>query len=85
MYDDLRNTSSSSLFDFEDEFEEEEPTFEDEAEETPAAQSKGFEYNPYLLGMTPAQRFILAVMFFVTSCILSTMFLIATGRIFLPF
>ncbi len=84
MLDDLRDNDSASLFNFEDNFEEEEPTFQDD-DPIPEIEEKGFAYNPYWLGMTPVQRFILAVMFFVMACILSSMFLIATERLFLPF
>ncbi len=84
MLNDLRNDDSSPLFNFEDDFEEEEPVFTDE-DPVPEVPARGFQYNPYWLGLAPAQRFILAVMFFIMTCILSSMFLIVTGRIFLPF
>lgn len=86
MLDDLRN--DDSLFNFEDDFEAEEPIFdEDESAATTekAAKTGGFSYNPYLFGMTPVQRFTLAMMFFVTICILGSMFLFITQRFYLPF
>lgn len=81
MLDDLRNDDSSPLFDFEDDFEEEEPEFEDDAPQAAAASK--FTYNPHMLGMTPVQRFTLAVLFFVMVCMMSVMFLVVTGRVVL--
>ncbi len=39
----------------------------------------------YFLGMTPVQRFIVAVMILLMSCILSSFFLLVTERIAPPF
>ena len=36
------------------------------------------------LGMTPAQRFVLALLFFLTATILAALCLLVTGRISLP-
>jgi hypothetical protein len=86
MLDDLRN--DDSLFNFEDDFEAEEPIFEEDApqERTPeAGEGNRFSYDPYLFGMTPAQRFTLAAMLFITICILGSMFLFVTQRFYLAF
>jgi hypothetical protein len=42
------------------------------------------EPKPDFLGMTPAQRFVLAVLLFLTSAILSVFCLLVTGKISLP-
>jgi hypothetical protein len=39
----------------------------------------------YFLGMTPAQRFVIAVMILIMSCILSAFCLLVTERIVPPF
>jgi hypothetical protein len=48
--------------------------------------------NPYdappkrpFLGMTPLQRFVIALMLLVIACVLSSFCLIVTGKISLPF
>jgi hypothetical protein len=74
-----------------EEFREEEqqaPYFQDDtpevAEESakPAPKSKGPFQEP-ILGMTPVQRFLIAVMLFVTVCLLGTMFMIITEKFML--
>lgn len=40
--------------------------------------------RPYL-GMTPLQRFVIALMLLVIACVLSAFCLIVTGKIVLPF
>jgi hypothetical protein len=42
------------------------------------------EPRPQFLGMTPAQRFILALLLFLTTAILSVFCLLVTGRVALP-
>lgn len=37
------------------------------------------------LGMTPVQRFVIAIMLLMMTCILSTFCLLVTERIYLPF
>ncbi|HDD55550.1 MAG TPA: hypothetical protein ENG59_04850 [Chloroflexi bacterium] len=43
------------------------------------------EPKPQFLGMTPAQRFILALLFFLSATILSVFCLLVTGKVALPF
>jgi len=38
-----------------------------------------------IFGMTPVQRFVIAILLLLTTCILSTFCLLATGKITLPF
>jgi len=38
-----------------------------------------------LLGMTPVQRFVIALMIFMVICILGSFFLLITEKIWLPF
>lgn len=38
----------------------------------------------YFLGITPAQRFVLAILLLVAVCLLGTFFLVATGKIVPP-
>ncbi|HEY62002.1 MAG: hypothetical protein J7L73_04065 [Anaerolineales bacterium] len=38
-----------------------------------------------ILGMTPVQRFVIAILLLLTTCILSTFCLLATGKIVPPF
>ncbi len=42
-------------------------------------------YQDIILGMTPAQRFIIAVMLLMTTCLVSAFCLLVTGKIALPF
>jgi hypothetical protein len=70
MLDDFREQASASPF-----FEEEQP----EGQKT--RQPEG----PYFLGMRPAQRFILALLLLVMTCLLGAFCLLATGRVVLPF
>jgi hypothetical protein len=75
MLDDLRNDAKSS-------FEEtpEEPKSADElAELTPGRRS-----GPPFLGMTAAQRFILALLLFMMVCVLGAFCLIVFDKIILP-
>ncbi len=41
--------------------------------------------KPQFLGMTPAQRFLLALLFFLTATLLSAFCLLVAGKISLPF
>jgi hypothetical protein len=66
MFDDLRQQAN------EGDFEEPES---DEVEGTAAAQGN------YFLGMTPQQRFLLAVMFAIWICIMGAFCLLATGKV----
>ena len=40
---------------------------------------------PQFLGMTPVQRFVIAVMVLMMICILGSFFLVVTDKIYLPF
>ena len=66
MFDDLRQQAN------EGEFEQPES---DEVEDTVSVQGN------YFLGMTPQQRFILAVMFALWVCIMGAFCLLATGKL----
>jgi len=43
------------------------------------------EPKPQFLGMTPGQRFVLALLLFLTATILSAFCLLVTGKVALPF
>ena len=66
MFDDLRQQAN------EGDFEQPES---DEVEDTAPVQGN------YFLGMTPQQRFLLAVMFVIWICIMGAFCLLATGRV----
>jgi hypothetical protein len=66
MFDDLRQQAT------EGELGDQES---DEVEDTAYAQGN------YFLGMTPQQRFLLAVMFVLWVCIMSAFCLLATGKV----
>ena len=74
MLDDLREQAGDADF-----FVEEE-------------ESSGFSYEelqasrePQFLGMTPSQRFVIAMMILIMTCILGTFFLLITEKITVPF
>jgi hypothetical protein len=73
MFDDLRERANES-----DYFSEEEPTFEYKDEEASSQSQQLF------LGMTPIQRFVIAVMVFMMVCMMGTFFLLVTEKIYLP-
>ena len=73
MFDNLREQADST------------PFYEDEAQ---FREAEGISVPPpgkpsggRFLGMTPPQRFIVAVMFLISVCILGSMLLLLTGRI----
>ncbi|NTU75816.1 MAG: hypothetical protein HGA53_07055 [Anaerolineaceae bacterium] len=72
MLDDLRNSASNS-------FEEEQSPLEAEILRQPAKPKRGF------LGMTAPQRFVLALMLFLLTCVLGAFCLVLTESIYLPF
>ncbi len=84
MLDDLREQASSSDYFEEDEEEEavveevDDPTFNYSEPDAPT------DSGPFL-GMTPTQRFVIAVMMLLMVCVMSMFFLILTERIYLPF
>lgn len=74
MFDDLRQQADQSAFDT--------PVEEHDAytmQETPAPP------RDRLLGMTPAQRFVISVMLFLMTLIMSSLCLLVTEKVFLPF
>ena len=72
MFDNLREDAASNSF-------EEEATFQ------PAAGTSSYDGEPAtasrFLGMTAAQRFVLAVMLLFTVCVIGAMFLLVMGKI----
>lgn len=81
MFDGLRNNdSNTSGFDEPVEF------FPDEKPplSAPRPVSKKRRSSGKFLGMTPQQRFILAVILMITVCLLGSMCLLITGRFVLP-
>jgi hypothetical protein len=73
MLDNLRESASQSPFFQEDQ----KPPDEDSDSESRSTSSKNF------LGMTPVQRFILALMLFMVVCIFGAFILIVTQRVWL--
>ncbi len=79
MFDNLREQPDSTPF------YEEEDLFRDAEEVRPAApprrsKPKQTSSNAGFLGMTPVQRFVLALMLFITVCVLGALLLVVTGR-----
>ncbi len=58
--------------------------FLDEEEPETAAQSTEAVEDELLFGMTPVQRFVLAVLFFLSMCMLGSFCLLITDKIALP-
>ena len=73
MFDNLRDDAESSFYDDDTLPPDEELNFD-----APPPKRKS---NDKLLGMTPIQRFIIAVMLMVAVCTLGTMCLLVTGKI----
>ncbi len=73
MLEDLRKQADESAYEFED-YEEEEP-------EEPTGWSARFYRGGKFLGMTPTQRFVLALMLLLLTCLFGFFFLLVTGRI----
>lgn len=72
MFDDLRNSASSSF--------EEEPV--PEVEKT---NPRRVQQDNYFLGMTAPQRFVIALTLLFMTCALGGFCLILTNKIYLPF
>jgi len=74
MFDNLRDDAASSLY------EEEDTLFPEEEikVEAPAKRKAG---GQKILGMTPTQRFIIAVMLMIAVCTMGMMCLLITGKI----
>ena len=80
MLDDLRKSASEGFEEFDDEAESAFDRFDDDDfYEEPDEPKRGF------LGMTAAQRFVLALMLFFMSCVLGGFCLILTEKVALPF
>jgi hypothetical protein len=74
--------------------DEETPFFQDDTPEDEVVEEEGvkpqkisFDYKKFtkepILGMTPAQRFIIVIMLFMTVCILGAMFMFVTEKFYL--
>ncbi|MGZ6316828.1 MAG: hypothetical protein ACXWNQ_06165 [Anaerolineales bacterium] len=74
MFDNLRDQANSTPF-----YEDETQFRESEGMSAPPPPAKPT--NLRFMGMTPPQRFIVAVMFLISICVLGTMLLLLTGRI----
>jgi hypothetical protein len=72
MIDNLRDSVSSG------------PMFQDEGP-TPPEDSGKPKRNFNLLGLTPVQRFVLALMLFLLTCVLGSLCQIVTQKVILPF
>ena len=70
MFDDLREQADTSSF------------FDEEETPLPEVTSLG---PKYFLGMTPVQRFVVALLILMATCILSAFCLLVTEKIVLPF
>jgi hypothetical protein len=75
MFDDLRAQANEAMFDEEEEVADA-YTFRSELASRPR--------GPFL-GMTPVQRFVIAILLLMMTCILSTFCLMVTEKIWLPF
>ena len=71
MLDDLRSTASS--------------TPEPSSDQTPLRETAQKDRGGMFLGMTAGQRFIIAFMLFMISCVLGAGCLLLTGKVYLPF
>ena len=70
MFDDLREQADASSF------------FDEEGSSLPEVSTLG---PKHWLGMTPAQRFVIALILLMAACILSAFCLLVTEKIVLPF
>jgi hypothetical protein len=73
MFDDLRQQADDSAFE-----EEEEPQDSYTLVEKKPRSERSF------LGMTPPQRFVIAVMLLMMTCVLSAFCLLVTEKIYIP-
>jgi hypothetical protein len=72
MFDNLRDQANSTPF-----YEDEAQFREAEGLSVPARKAPRGRF----LGMTPPQRFIVAIMFLISICVLGAMLLLVTGRV----
>ena len=87
MFDNLRDDANSNPFDSTP-FYEDEDQFREAEQARPAQPGKARKVKKAastsgsrFLGMTPAQRFALALMLLITVCVLGSMLLLITGKI----
>jgi hypothetical protein len=76
MLDDLRNSASKS---FQDEEEEEQPS---KPHEVIRIRPASVQQGPFL-GMTPEQRFVVALLLFLMVTVMGILLLVATQKVFL--
>lgn len=82
----FNNPKDSSYSFFKDDEDKPQESFADDAPapgRAPAEDGLGFNSRNFL-GMTAAQRFVIALLFLMMVCILGTMFLLVTGSLYLP-
>jgi len=77
MLDDLRNSAAENM-------EEEQSPLEAEILQRPRPRPAA-RRKPGFLGMTPPQRFVLALMLFLLTCVMGVFCLVITGAVYLPF
>ena len=77
MFDEFRSEVGDYSFDEANEAESEEDVY--------SFNEKADHQKRYFLGMTPVQRFVVAVMLLIMTCILSSFFLLVSERIAPPF
>ena len=77
MFDNLRDDAVPSFY------EEEDTILPDEYQKKPVSKAPKRKSNGKFLGMTPVQRFVIAVMLLIAVCALGSMCLLLTGRVIL--
>lgn len=77
MLDDLRNSAADNL-------EDEQSPLEAEILQRPRPKAAARPKTGFL-GMTPPQRFVLALMLFLLTCVMGVFCLVITGAVYLPF
>jgi hypothetical protein len=75
MFDNLRDDAVSSFY------EEEDTILPDEYEKKPVSKAPKRKSNGKFLGMTPVQRFVIALMLLIAVCALGSMCLLLTGKV----
>ena len=75
MFDNLRDDAVPSFY------EEEDTILPDEPEKKPVSKASKRKSNGKFLGMTPVQRFVIAVMLLIAVCALGSMCLLLTGKV----
>jgi len=79
MLEDLRNSA-----DFSEEPEPQPKSQKPAAGPRPAPRQLTRLQEKLILGMTASQRFIVSLLLLFSTCLLGTLFLIVTGRIYIP-